>query len=218
MFMLSFLTVVIMGIVTYAFWREGLLTACTMFINVLLAGLLTFMCFEPLADMLDPMFRDSPVTGWEDFLCLILLFSVFLGMLRGFTNHIAYTDLEYPPILLRAGCVIFGLLTGYLVSGFLIVAAQTMPLPNGATFAGFDPTIKAGEQGSRTSSAFPPDRVWLALMHRAGAKPFSFGEEGDTFDPNGNFQLRYHRYKQQNAQGNLTAHDKLLSVKPPIDD
>src|SRR6266511_3694966 len=116
--MLAFLTILIMLGVCYAYWREGLLTACCMFINVVLAGLVAFFFFEPLADELDALLQGSFLAGYEDCLCLILLFSVTLGLLRLATNTIAFTDLDSPPALLRGGGVVFGLLTGYLVSFF----------------------------------------------------------------------------------------------------
>jgi len=51
----------------------------------------------------------------------------------------------------------------------------------------------------------PPDRVWLALMNRAGRVTFSqtpedvFGVEGPvypTFDQNGTFEIRYARHRR----------------------
>ncbi len=80
--LLGFLTVLIMAGVTYAFWREGLLTALTMTVNVVLSGLVAFAFFEPLAGVLGPMFAGSFLAGYEDALCLIFLFALSLGLLR----------------------------------------------------------------------------------------------------------------------------------------
>ena len=80
--MLVFLTVLIMLGVCYAYWHEGLLTACCMFVNVLLAGLVAFSVFEPIANELDPMLGGSFLEGYEDCLCLIVLFCLTLGLLR----------------------------------------------------------------------------------------------------------------------------------------
>ena len=54
--LLGFLTVIIMAIVAYAFWREGPLTAFASCVNVLLAGLLAFNFWEPIADAFDSSF------------------------------------------------------------------------------------------------------------------------------------------------------------------
>src|SRR5215472_11712192 len=97
---LGLFTVVIMGVVAYAFWREGPLTAFAMCVNVVLAGALAFNYFEPIADLLESSFEDT------------------------FAN----THMEYPPVLYRGGAVVFGLVTGYLLSGFLVCVLQTLPL------------------------------------------------------------------------------------------
>jgi len=211
--MLAFLTVLIMSGVCYAFWREGLLTACCMFINVVLAGLIAFSFFEPLADELDAMFQGNFLSGYEDWLSLIVLFSLALGMLRLITNSLAYTDLDFPPVMLRGGCVVFGLLTGYLVAGFLLCAIQTLPLPE--DFMGFE--VRTNEnQPKALRRLVPPDRVWLAMMHRAGAGPLSWREDQQgrprTFDPNGNFSLRYGLYRRSDA--NDKAHKDDGAVSP----
>jgi hypothetical protein len=208
--MLVFLTLLIMLGVCYAYWHEGLLTACCMFINVLLAGLIAFSLFEPLADQLDPMLADSFLAGYEDCFSLILLFSVSLGLLRMVTNNLAFTTLDYPPALLHGGGVFFGALTGYLVSGFLLCAFQTLPLPE--NFLKFDARFHPDNPTKAVRRLLPPDRAWLALMHRAGLGPLSWGE-GPTFDANGNFELRYARYRRKEGD-KARKDDGLLPAKP----
>lgn len=192
--MLAFLTLLVMLLVCYAFWHEGLLTACCTFVNVLLAGLVAFGFWEPVAAALDPMLAGSFLEGFEDCLCLILIFSLTLGLLRMATNGLAFTTLDYPPALLRGGGVFFGVLTRYLVSGFLLCAFQTLPLPE--TFMHFDATVDPNSATRAVRRLLPPDRVWLALMHRAGAGPLAWGA-GPTFDPYGTFELRYARYRRK---------------------
>lgn len=210
--LLGFFTIAIMLAVTYAFWREGLMTAVMSMINVFLSGLIAFNFFEPMASQLTPMLEGSFMAGSEDFLCLILIFCAMLGLLRGVTNALSNTDLEYPPLLLRGGGVLFGLLTGYLVSGFLLCSFATLPLPKGAKFAGYEPQINLDSPNQGFRSLIPSDRVWLALMHRAGAKPFSWGE-GPTFDPHGNFLLRYDRYFRYEPGGDFVPNDGALKAK-----
>ena len=84
------------------------------------------------------------------------------------------------------GGAVIGLAAGYLVSGFLVAAVQTLPLPD--NFLGYEPRVEEGRR------YFPPDRIWLATMHRAGAVPFS--RTADTFDADGTFTLRYGRYRR----------------------
>jgi len=206
--LLGVFTLLVMLIVAYAYWREGLLTACTMFVNVFLAGLITFNFFEPLADLLESAIADTFLHGWEDALCMMVLFSFTLGFLRLVTNSIAPTDLDYPPILLRAGGVFFGVATGYLASGIIVCILQTLPWHE--HFMGFDAEYDPNVAGGGLRSVLPPDRVWLALMQRAGAYAFANFEDEDvkephgpyeryrTFDKYATFELRYARHRRYN--------------------
>jgi hypothetical protein len=195
---LGFLTIVIMVAVAYAYLREGLITAVAMFFNVFLAGLVAVNFWEPLADLLDPV-----LGGYEDILCLMGLFCLTLGMLRAATNSLSSTQVDFPQALQRGGGVVFGLATGYLVSGFLVCALQTLPWHE--EFMGFAWRYKPDENPLR--SYLPPDRLWLATMRRAGAYAFSnaedqrgagssFYERYKTFDKYGTFNLRYARYRR----------------------
>jgi hypothetical protein len=211
--MLAFMTVLLMLLVAYCFWREGLLTACTTCINVLIAGLVAFNFWELIADLLDPLFQETVVAGYEDALCLVALFALTLGLLRWVTNSLANRQLEYHPVLDQGGRVVLGLLTGYLIAGFLVCVLQTMPLPD--DFMQFTPGSDPNEV-SAIRRVLPPDHVWLALMRRAGSYPFAFFEDEDfgkqnghepetvteryrTFDKYATFELRYFRYRRYNG-------------------
>ena len=202
--MLATWTIIIMLIVAYAYFQEQVLTAFAMFVNVCLAGVIAFNFWEPLADLLDPLLARGYFAGFEDFLVMILLFSISLGLLRTATNSLAYMQVEYPAAVGQGGGVFFGLLTGYLVSGFLVAALETLPWHE--NFMYFEPRA---ENDSGFRSYFPPDRVWLATMRRAGAYPLSDREVEDapeepetnydryqTFDREGTYELRYLRYRR----------------------
>jgi hypothetical protein len=180
--MLAFLTVVIMLLMAYAYFVEGLFTAFVMCCNVGGAGLVAFNFFEPLASQVE-------LGGYEDFLSLVLIFILTLAILRTLTNTIANTEIEFIPHLQRPGGALFGMITGYLVSGFLLCAMQTLPWHE--NFMLFEPKY---ESGNTLRSILPPDRLWLSMMHRAGEAGFSRGD--DTFDENGSFELRYARYRR----------------------
>jgi hypothetical protein len=197
-------TIVLMLVVAYAYFREQALTAFAMFINVCLAGVITFNFWEPIADLLDPVLAGSFLAGFEDFLVMIVLFSISLGLLRLMSNNLSSLQVEYPPAVGQGGGVFFGLLTGYLLAGFLVAAMETLPWHE--QFMYFEPRSE-NESGFR--SFFPPDRVWLALMRRAGAYPLSNREVEDppeeaesnydriqTFDRDATYELRYLRYRR----------------------
>ena len=196
---LGLFTVLIMGIVAYALWREGPLTAFAMCVNVIVAGLLAFNFWEPIADQLESVFEGSFAEGTEDGLALMLIFLPVLALLRWVTNSIASTHMEYPPILYRAGAVVFGLLTGYLLSGFLVCVLQTLPLQQNFL------TFEVAEPGKShpLRRLMPPDLVWLAMMHRVSDdKRLGAGLSEKPFDENCNFELRYLRYRRFDESGN----------------
>jgi hypothetical protein len=189
--MLTFLTILIMLVLGYVYLVDGVATAFTMFCNVFLAGLIAFNFWEPLADLLEPPFARSFFAGYEDALCLVVLFSVILGILRLATNSLSFAAIAFHPIFQRAGGALLGLATGYLISGFLCCLFQTLPWHE--HFMGFQPEYDPNQPAMR--KLFPPDRVWLALMHRAGSGPFSRPDQS-TFDPEATFEIRYSRYRR----------------------
>ena len=202
--LLTSLTIVIMLAVGYAYLREGVFSGFCMCFNTFLAGLIAFNYWEPLADLLDPTFNGMFLQGYEDALCLVALFCGTLGVLRTVTNAVARTEMKYPMWLRQAGGAFFGLATGYLVAGFLLCTLETLPWHEQFMF--FAPN----ETRTGLGRVMPPDRVWLALMHRAGAYAFANKKDGDpqfadqpspyakyiTFDKYGNFELRYARYRR----------------------
>ena len=211
--MLILVTIVIMLAVAYAYLREGMFTAFTMCVNVFAAGLLTFNFWEPIADLLDPMLNETPFAGLEDSFVMVLLFTAICGLLRLATNNLAPRDLDFPAGLLRGGGVFFGLVTGYLVAGILMCILQTIPWHE--NFMSFEYRV---EQNQGLRRVLPPDRFWLALLHRAGSLqgPFSRGEDYPTFDKDGNFELRYGRYRRYNESGK--PRDYLGETKVKVDD
>jgi len=189
--MLAIFTFLVMCMVAYVYLVEGLFTACMMFINVCAAGLVAFEFWEPLADELQSSLDGSFLAGYEDAICLVSLFAITLGLLRLITNNLVRNEIDFPVNLNRAAGAVFGAMTGYLVSGFLICVFQTMPFHENFMF--FDAYHDPSKGGIRR--VLPPDRVWLALMYRAGLYAFANNDD-QTFDPNGTFEIRYARYRR----------------------
>ena len=203
--LLGVLSIIITLAAGYALFREGVFTAFCMMFNVLLAGILAFNFWEPLAKLLEPPLSGSFMQGFEDFLVLIAIFSLALGLLRLATNYIANNLIEFPQAFQSAGAVVFGLAAGYLIAGFLVCALQTLPWHR--NFMGFDAAY-LGTAQSAARRVLPPDRVWLALMYRAGAYAFNADEDprfpnaqtifekNFTFDKSGTFEMRYEQYRR----------------------
>jgi hypothetical protein len=192
--------------VGYAYFREGLFTAATMCINVIFAGLIAFNFWEPLANLLDSSFQGTILAGYEDAFVLVGLFCVSLGLLRLVTHTLANAVVDFDAVAQQGGGVLFGLLTGYLVSGFMACVLQTLPWHE--NFMAFE--WDAAKRESPFQRIFPPDRVWLAMMRRAGAYPLSNRDDLDavksmdssyydnyiTFDKYGTFEIRYARFRR----------------------
>ncbi len=191
--LLVVLTFAIALAVAYAHLREGLMTGFTMTVNVLIAGVVTFSFWEPIADQLEPLFKDSFLAGTEDAICMVFLFALSLGLLRVATNSLAPKEPEFPATVQRVGGAFFGLISGYLVAGFLVCLLQTLPWAE--DFMGFE--YRVGPERPAKAALprpFPPDRVWLSLMQSLSTHAFATDDE--PFDKGGTYELRYGRYRR----------------------
>jgi hypothetical protein len=195
--MLILFTAAVMLIVAYCYVREGALTAVCMTVNVFLAGLLTFNFYEPLAGELEGMLTSTFLAGYEDAISLFALFALALGGLRVITMNLANTEVDLPALAQQITAGAFGLLSGYLLAGFLVCMLQTLPWSE--KFLGFDHQIDSSGPGIRR--VLPPDRVWLALMSRASVGPFARPSVDqpngpESFDREGSWELRYARLRR----------------------
>src|SRR5260370_8888973 len=160
--MFSIITILNMLAVAYAEFREGIFTAFTMLVNVMLAGLIAFNFWEPLAELTDASLKESFLDGFQDLFFMIFLFCLSLGLLRAITNNLANRQIFFPAVPQQFGAAGVGLLTGYLVSGFLLCALQTLPWHQ--NFMEFEPRHR--DEGNMRRF-FPPDRPPLPPMHYA---------------------------------------------------
>lgn len=212
--MLTTICILMILAVGYAHMRDGIFTALCMLINALIAGLIAFGFFEPIADRIEGPLQGGAAAGYEDFIALILLFAATVIVLRAITNRLAPDMLDFPANAQYGGAVL-GLITGYFVTGFLLCAMQTLPWHE--SFLGFQPRI-SNDSGPR--SIFPPDRLWLAMMRYAGAHALAWEEENPdaetrydryrTFDRYGSFEQRYLRYRRFNDTRGPMTYEKEL--------
>lgn len=206
----ALLSVVMMIAVAYSFLKEGIFTAFCMLINVCIAGLVAFSYFEPFALALEPITKGL-LDGYEDAISLVALFVATVVLLRSITNALVNNDIPYPPALYQAGAGFFGLVTGYLAAGFLFCVLQTLPWHE--NFMSFTPRLDPGAPGAGLRRVLPPDRVWLALMHRASTIVFS-QSGGELFDKDGSFESRYARYRRYNDTRDALPYQQELEPLP----
>jgi hypothetical protein len=193
-------TIIIMLATAWAQYRNGLFSAWAMLFKVVIAGLVAFNFFEPIADALEPSFQSNALAGCEDFLVLTTLFAVTALALRVGTNYLAPDIMDQHGALQHFGAAAVGLGTGYLLAGFMLCSMQTLPLDE--RFLDFAPR-ETNENPLRT--VFPSDRIWLTMMRHAGDAPLNWKEDPTaeaandrplTFDRHGTFELRYLRFRR----------------------
>ncbi|NBS88943.1 hypothetical protein EBS67_02890, partial [bacterium] len=117
--MLVFTTFLLMLIVSYAFFQEGLFVAFCNFVNMLLAFVVVVGFYEPVAVFFEELLRDSFADGFEDAIAMVGLFLVSFGALKVLALQLAPSVIVYQHLVHTLGGVVVGLIAGYFLSGFL---------------------------------------------------------------------------------------------------
>lgn len=187
------LSLLIIAGVAYASFAEGIFGAWCSVVMVVLSGVISFSFFEPVARILEPMFRGSVLGGYEDGVGLVAVFCASYGLLRTILNSVSARRFEYHALVDQIGGGAIGVLVGYLLSGFIICVLQTLPWEE--NFWGFRPVSLETETASGRKY-FPPDRVWLNLVTRSTSPSGFMGGTVMPFDPDGSFEVRYLRHRR----------------------
>lgn len=191
---MAVLSLIVIGAVGYACFAEGVFGALAALFMVFLSGSVAFAFFEPVARLLGPMIHGTFVNNYEDGIALCALFCITYIVLRTIVNNLTVRRFEYPMLLDQIGGGVVGALTGYLVSGFIVVMFQTLPWDE--TFWGFHPVYQT-EETTQGRKYFPADRVWLSMMHRVtGPGGMLGGTSEHQFDPDSSFEVRYGRHRR----------------------
>lgn len=186
------LSLLIIAGVTYASFAEGIFGAWCSVVMIVISGLVAFSFFEPTALFLEPMIGGTVLSGYADGIALTAMFCGCYGVLRTVVNAVSSRRFEYHPLVDQIGGGVIGVLAGYLLSGFLICLLQTLPWDE--QFWGFRPiSLESETQSGR--KYFPPDRVWLNMMHRLTGNS-GFAGRSNPFDPDGSFEVRYTRHRR----------------------
>lgn len=189
--MLVLTTFLLMLIVSYVFFQEGLFVAFCSFVNIFLAFVLVAGFYEPSAEFLEIHLKDTAVEGFEDAIAMVGIFLASFGALKILALQLAPSEIVYPHLMHNLGGAIVGLFAGYFVSGFLWCVMQTLPWQE--KFMGFE----ARSTKKNASSAFlRPDRIWLSSMRKFSKGAFKTGK---IFDYTASFELRYQRYRRVSA-------------------
>jgi uncharacterized membrane protein required for colicin V production len=201
----AIINLIIVGLVlglTYALTSEGLWGAALMFFNVVFAGMIAFNFYEPLAQLLD---RSGLTWGFNECLCLLVLFGVSVVALRLTTETLAPAMVRFPMPIYHAGRLVFGLAGACVTMAILILAFDTAPVHK--------KVFKAYAYDSHPPFGAGFDHHWLGFFqHETGAvfvqynkgKPDPYHEYGmsggqghsiNLFDPKGEWLINHQNWR-----------------------
>lgn len=191
---------------TYALMSEGLWGAALMFFNVLFASMVTLNCYEPLAQVIGT--NVSFMSGYADALCILLIFTVTLLILRLITENLAPSMVRFPKIVYQLGRVIFAFGGAVLTMGVLMLSLDASPVDKrilGAMDHKYQPFFK-----------MRLDKEVLAIFQYSTGQIFSragsrdpYGEYGNVrvFDPRGVWLLNAQEARPYGTQSILGGDD-----------
>jgi hypothetical protein len=120
------IALVLIAGMTWALTSEGLWGAALMFFNALFAAMITLNFYEPLAALIAN--NVDFLSGYADALCILVIFTVSLLILRLTTENLAPAMVRFPMPLYHAGRFVFGVLGSAITVGMLIIALDASPV------------------------------------------------------------------------------------------
>jgi hypothetical protein len=203
--MLNLVLLLIFAICVAARWFQGLWNNVITLINLLLAIMLAFNYFEPVAKLLDG-FEPSYTYLW-DFLGLWGVFALSFIVLRSLTDMLSRTRVAFDFWVETIGRSITAIWIAWLFVGFTVATMHTAPL--GPHPMGFQQTPQAGNflgmAPDRLLLGFMQSRSWGALSRgETDAAKMSPRQEDKSlqvrmFDPESRFILKYYQRRVQFA-------------------
>ena len=164
--------------------NAGLWSNTITLVNVITAALLATNYFEPMAKWLDK--QDPRLTYVYDFLALWLIFAVCVSLFRVATDRMSHVKVKFFKLVDRVGGVLMALWVSWVIVCFTTMTLHTAPLARNFLLGGF-------QERPETKMMFrmAPDRKWLAWVHRESQGSLSRLSGVATFDPRGDFIIRY---------------------------
>lgn len=114
---------------TYWFWIQGMFTGLLHLIVVIVSGAIAFAFWELIAYQL--LGLPVMIANYAWALALILPFVLLVGLLRVAVDKLVPNNLNFPPLVANIGGAVFGLFSGTLTAGFLVIALSYLPLDPG---------------------------------------------------------------------------------------
>ena len=163
----------ILGIVFFAatamMVREGLWSNTITLINVIVAGLVAFGFYSPVALWVDESLNGQ-FTYLVDFVSIWVLYVVTMVILRFFSNALSKTRMRFKNPFDKVGGPLMALFAAEVLVGFVLATLHTAPLKEGA--------IAYEDSEVATASGFMnPDLAWLRFVERVSS-PQALGASG----------------------------------------
>ena len=161
---------------TYALSSEGLWGAALMFFNVLFGAMIAFNFYEPLARLVD---STGIPWGFSDTICLMLLFSLTVLILRMTTETIAPAQVRFPTPIYHLGRLVFGLGGAVITMAIVILAFHCAPV--------YKKIFGVVDYNSKPPFGLGLDHQFLGLFqHETGAVFTNYSANGQR-DPFGEY-------------------------------
>lgn len=174
---------------TYALMCEGLWGAALMLFNALFAAMVALNCYEPLAQLIAT--NVSFLSGMADAMCILVIFTVTLLIMRLITENLAPSMVRFPMPLYHLGRIVFALGGSLVTTGILLIALDASPVQKrifGAMDYKYQPFFKT--RLDKEVLAFFQYSTGQIFTRQGPRDPFK--EYGNTrvFDPKGDWLLR----------------------------
>ncbi len=127
--------VIIVGCAAFLYLKGTLVQSVAWVFNALFASFVAFAFFEMLAAML--MKYSPAIAAWAQMICLLLLFVLTFAILQTAALQIGKEKVDLGLWPERIGRIVCGVILGYVITGQLLVALATAPLPSAYPYARF---------------------------------------------------------------------------------
>ncbi len=152
--------VIIVGCAAFLYLKGTFVQGIAMVFNSLLASFVAFAFFETLAAMLT---KYSPaIAAWAHMICFLLLFVLTFAVLQTAALQIGKEKVDLGLWPERVGRVVCGVIVGYVITGQLLVAMATAPLPSAYPYARF--AERSPDPSKPSSPLLSPDGFVTGLF------------------------------------------------------
>ena len=154
----------ILGIAVYQYLKGTFVKAFAMIITTICAGIVAFAYFETLARF---FIRQELFLLWAQPLSFLLLFILAFAVLQTVVSLLTRNPIDLGPWAEHIGRVVFGGLSGLIISGLLLTALAIAPLSNKMPYQRFDPTRPNAEEPNKAllnTDGFATG--WFSLISR----------------------------------------------------